>query len=53
LLQVIEVTEECLGSAWKLFEKLEMRVAEATSMAAKSVHRNKIGYKQKNFKPLR
>lgn len=48
-----EVTEECLSSAWVLFERIEEGIAAATSLAAKAVNRNQIGYKRYNFRPLR
>jgi len=51
--QVGEVTEECLGMAWVTFESLENIIAAATSLAAKAVNRNQIGYKRYNFRPLR
>ena len=53
VVQVGEVTEDCLNSAWVLFESLEKGIATATSLAAKAVNRNQIGYKRYNFRPLR
>jgi hypothetical protein len=49
---VINLPEETLDSAWKLFETLEKRAEKATSMAAKSVNRNRVGYKKRQFNPL-
>ena len=52
VVQVGEVTEECLSSAWVLLESLEKSIAAATSSAAKAVNKNQI-YKRYNFRPLR
>ena len=50
---ISEISEDILGAAWALFESLEKRIAAATSLAAKSVNRNQVGYKRYNFRPLR
>jgi hypothetical protein len=50
---VSELPEQILSAAWALFESLEKCIAAATSLAAKSVNRNQIGYKRYNFRPLR
>lgn len=47
------IPEETLCAAWALFESLEKGIAAATSLAAKSVNRNQVGYKRYNFRPLR
>jgi hypothetical protein len=49
---VTELPLETLDSAWELFEKLEKRAEKATSMAAKSVNRNCVGHKKKDFRPM-
>lgn len=50
---ICDIPEEILTAAWALFESLEEGIAAATSLAAKSVNRNTVGYKRYNFRPLR
>lgn len=51
-IQVSLLPKETLDSAWELFENLEKRAEKATSMAAKSVNRNRVGHKKREFKPM-
>ena len=50
--KVTNLPEETLDAAWEFFAKLEKRAEMATSMAAKSVNRNRIGFKKRDFKPM-
>jgi hypothetical protein len=50
--KVADLPEGTLDAAWEFFGQLEKRAEMATSMAAKSVNRNKVGYKKRDFRPM-
>ena len=50
--QVAEPSQDSLDSAWVTFESLETGIQNATSMACRSVNKNRVGYRKTAFKPL-
>jgi hypothetical protein len=50
--KVTNLPEETLDAAWEFFGKLEKRAEMATSMASRSVNRNRTGFKKRDFKPM-